>query len=201
MRQRPYLQEKLFPPEPDFDEDTDDEEAFEKAMQDVRRIPNRTARVSRVRRTPAVSHAVTRKDEASDYELFMKALEGGNFELFHLNEYVEGGRRAWDSELIRKLKDGGFSIQAELDLHGLNQKEAIRQLESFVEKSRRSGLSCVRIIHGKGNNSPKDVPILKNRVQRWLSRRGASRHVVAYTSARPIDGGGGALYVLLRKVD
>jgi len=92
-------------------------------------------------------------------------------------------------------------VQAELDLHGLNQKEAVEQLESFIGKCCRSGYSCVRIIHGKGKNSPKDVPILKNRVQRWLSRRGASRFVVAYTSARPVDGGGGALYVLLRKMD
>ena len=202
VRQKPYLQEKLFPPEPGFDKDADDQEAFEQAMQDVHRIPNRTPRVLRATRPPAGSGAVKgRKAEASDYELFMKALEGGNLELFHLNEYVEGGRQAWDTELLRKLRDGGFSVQAELDLHGLDQREAIRQLESFIEKSRRSGFSCVRIIHGKGKNSPKDVPILKNRVQRWLSRRGASRHVVAYTSARPVDGGGGALYVLLRKVD
>jgi DNA-nicking Smr family endonuclease len=197
VKNKPYLQDKLFPPQPDIDQSLDDEAAFQQAMQDVRPIPHPAPQFPTVRRR-TVSAVCGTAEEENGYDLLLRALEGDNFGSFRLNEYIEGGRRSWDSELLRKLREGGFSVQAELDLHGFNQREAVEQLAAFVEKCCRQGLSCVRIIHGKGKNSPKDVPILKNRVQGWLSRRRTSRFVVAYTSARPVDGGGGALYVLLR---
>jgi DNA-nicking Smr family endonuclease len=117
---------------------------------------------------------------------------------FYCNEYVEGGPRRWDQVLLKKLREGSFSVQAELDLHGLNQAEALTTVESFLVDCCRRKLGCVRIVHGRGNNSPGYVPVLKSRLERWLSLRRTSRYVVAYTSARPADGGAGAMYVLLR---
>ena len=50
----------------------------------------------------------------------------------------------------------------------------------------------------RGRHSHKHEPIIKESIQRWLCGRRLGRHVVAYTSARLCDGGGGAVYILLR---
>jgi DNA-nicking Smr family endonuclease len=52
----------------------------------------------------------------------------------------------------------------------------------------------VRIIHGKGLRSGPSGPVIKRRIGRWLRRR---NEVLAYCSARPVDGGTGAIYLLL----
>jgi len=97
---------------------------------------------------------------------------------------------------MRKLSRGSFSIQAEIDLHGMTAADARIELKGFIEYSVRTGLSCVRIIHGKGLGSGLSGPVLKRKVNAWL------RHwdpVLAFVSARAVDGGTGAVYVLLRK--
>jgi DNA-nicking Smr family endonuclease len=71
-------------------------------------------------------------------------------------------------------------------------------LDEFILASVRASLSCVRVIHGRGRHSHKKEPVLKDAVQRWLCSRRLGRHVIAYTSARLCDGGGGAVYILLR---
>ena len=52
----------------------------------------------------------------------------------------------------------------------------------------------VRIVHGKGLGSGPRGPVLKGAVNVWLRNSAA---VLAFSSARPVDGGTGALYVLL----
>ena len=81
----------------------------------------------------------------------------------------------------------------------MNQQEARFALDEFLLASVRASFSCVRVIHGRGRHSHKKEPVLKDAIQRWLCSRRLSRHVVAYTSARLCDGGGGAVYVLLRR--
>lgn len=98
-------------------------------------------------------------------------------------------------EVLRRLKRGYWSVQAELDLHGLTREEAKVELVDFLYDCQRRGIRCLRIIHGKGLSSPDRIPILKTHVAHWLTRR---REVLAYVQARPCDGGGGALSVLLR---
>ena len=96
----------------------------------------------------------------------------------------------------RKLRRGQFSVGAVLDLHGFTADQARAALVAFIGDAQRRQIRCVRIIHGKGNSSPNGRPVLKSRIARWLHRLGA---VWAFCSARPVDGGTGALYVLLRK--
>jgi DNA-nicking Smr family endonuclease len=57
----------------------------------------------------------------------------------------------------------------------------------------------VLIIHGRGRRSKDQIPVLKERLKVWLSRGRVGRGVLAFCTARPADGGAGALYVLLRK--
>lgn len=98
-------------------------------------------------------------------------------------------------DVVRKLRRGGWAIQAEIDLHGLRRDEAREALAAFVRDAERRGLRCVRIVHGKGNGSPGREPVLKQRVHGWLVQRAA---VLAFAQARAAEGGSGALVVLLR---
>ncbi len=98
-------------------------------------------------------------------------------------------------DVVRKLRRGGWVIQAQIDLHGLRRDEAREQLAAFLRQAARQGLRCVRVVHGKGNGSPGRVPVLKQRVHGWLVQKSA---VLAFTQARAAEGGMGALVVLLQ---
>jgi len=98
-------------------------------------------------------------------------------------------------QVMRRLRRGLYPTEDELDLHGLTQTAARDSLADFIARSRDSGHRCVRIIHGKGYRSGARGPVLKTAVDLWLRRH---TDVMAFTSARAIDGGTGAVYVLLR---
>ncbi|MDP9083377.1 MAG: Smr/MutS family protein [Pseudomonadota bacterium] len=97
---------------------------------------------------------------------------------------------------LRRLRRGLYPVEAELDLHGLSQTAARDSLAEFLQLNRGAGTRCVRIIHGKGYRSGARGPVLKTAVNLWLRRH---MDVAAFVSARPVDGGTGALYVLLRR--
>jgi DNA-nicking Smr family endonuclease len=86
-------------------------------------------------------------------------------------------------------------LQGEIDLHGLRRDEARERIAAFMHDAARSGLRCVRVVHGKGHGSPGREPVLKAKVKSWLVQRS---EVLAFTHARPADGGHGALIVLLK---
>lgn len=96
---------------------------------------------------------------------------------------------------LRKLKRGGWVIQAELDLHGLRTDEARISLAEFLLACSRHDCRCVRIVHGKGLRSKNREPVLKHKLRHWLIQR---NDVLAFCQARPADGGSGAAIVLLK---
>ena len=98
-------------------------------------------------------------------------------------------------QVMRRLRRGLYPIDDELDLHGLSQSGARNQLADFIAARRAGGCRCLRIIHGKGYRSGARGPVLKIAVNLWLRRH---MDVLAFVSARTIDGGAGAVYVLLR---
>jgi len=87
-------------------------------------------------------------------------------------------------------------VEAQLDLHGLTAAQARAALATFLRDCRIHGLRCVRIIHGKGRGSHNRQPVLKGKVNHWLRQRD---EVLAFCTARPVDGGGGAVYTLLKR--
>ncbi|WP_353235373.1 Smr/MutS family protein [Diaphorobacter ruginosibacter] len=99
------------------------------------------------------------------------------------------------TDVTRKLRAGHWSIQRQLDLHGLRTDEAREALGEFIRLSFRTGVRCVRVVHGKGLGSPGKTPVLKGRVQSWLVQK---KEVLAFVQARPAEGGAGALVVLLQ---
>ncbi len=96
---------------------------------------------------------------------------------------------------LRKLKRGGWIIQAELDLHGLRSDEARVALAEFLMQCARNDCRCLRIVHGKGMRSKNREPVLKNKLRHWLMQRD---DVLAFCQAKPADGGSGAVIVLLK---
>ena len=98
-------------------------------------------------------------------------------------------------DVTRKLRRGDWRIQRELDLHGLRTEDAREALGGFIREATRLGLRCLRVVHGKGLGSPGKAPVLKSRVQGWLIQK---NEVLAFVQARPVDGGAGALLVLLQ---
>ena len=99
-------------------------------------------------------------------------------------------------KVLKALRRGQYSIGGELDLHQLRAHEAERWLREFLAQSRAEGLRCVRIIHGKGLRSKAAGPVLKALTDRMLRRRD---DVIAFASARPAQGGTGAVIVLLKE--
>ncbi len=115
--------------------------------------------------------------------------------LLHTDERLSFRRPGLGPDVVRKLREGSWSIQRQIDLHGLRTDEARESLGGFIRDAHQAGLRCVRVVHGKGLGSPGRTPVLKQRVLRWLVQK---KEVMAFVQARPAEGGAGALVVLLR---
>jgi DNA-nicking Smr family endonuclease len=131
----------------------------------------------------------------------LRALVAGDapFDLADSDEFIEGRVAGLDHNLVRKLRRGDFAVQAHVDLHGMTREEAKRAVEAFLRSSRNAGKRCVLVVHGRGLHSKDQLPVLKDALRTWLSTRRSARHVLAFATARPVDGGAGAIYVLLRR--
>ena len=136
----------------------------------------------------------------ADERAVMHDMLSGEFDPAELETGEELIYRAAGLQLrqFRKLRRGQFVVEAELDLHGLDAVRARLAISDFINRSRIAGRRCVRIIHGKGRRSRHGRPVLKTRVAHWLRQR---KDVLGYSSARSVDGGTGAVYVLIRRAD
>lgn len=170
----------------------DDAALFRRLMSDAKPL-NRDAA------PPPPSRAVPRaRSRRRDERQVMReslASDAGRME-FESGDNLWFARPAVSRRSLRKLARGNFSVQSEIDLHGLTAAEAKTALAEFVEESVNRGHRCVRVVHGKGLGSGERGPVLKRKVDKWLREWDS---VLAFVSARQVDGGTGACYVLLKK--
>ncbi len=117
--------------------------------------------------------------------------------LLDVDDALSYRRSGIGADVTTKLRKGDWAIQKQIDLHGQRRDDARELLSAFIRDCHKQGLRCVRVVHGKGLGSPGKVPVLKGRVQSWLVQK---KEVLAFVQARPIDGGAGALVVLLDRV-
>lgn len=131
----------------------------------------------------------------------LRALISGDapFDIQDSDEYIEGRVAGLDQALVAKLRRGEFAVQGHVDLHGMTRGEAKAAVDDFLRRSRQAGKRCVLVVHGRGTHSRDQLPVLKEALKVWLSTNRFGRHVLAFATARPADGGGGAIYVLLRR--
>ena len=115
--------------------------------------------------------------------------------LLETDDALSFRREGIGPDVLARLRRGQWSIQRQLDLHGLTRDGAREALAQFIRQAERDGLRCVRVIHGKGNGSPGREPVLKGKVRAWLVQK---TEVIAFTQASAADGGHGAVLVLLR---
>ncbi len=178
-----------------------DEATFADAMRGIDRL-NDGERKKRAEPPPP--------PEAADLQLYDEDAEAlaqltglidgtARFDISDGDEFVEGSISGLDRRVLSSLKRGDFAVRAHLDLHGMTRDVAREEVEKFMLRARRENMRCVLVVHGRGLNSKDNVPVLKNLVTNWLERGSISRSVLAFSTARPHDGGAGALYVLLRR--
>jgi DNA-nicking Smr family endonuclease len=172
----------------------DDAQLFREAVADAKPIRRRTARVEpeRPKLPPVPVQSLIDEREAlaelRDARLTPElALETGEEA-----RYVRDGL---SPRVLKRLRRGEWIVQDELDLHGATREVARELLAEFLRDARRRGLRCLRVIHGKGLGSANREPVLKGKVIHWLAQRD---EVIAFCQAPPLQGGGGALLVLLR---
>lgn len=178
-------------------EGADDALMFEQAIDGVRRLwVDGPARISV---EPATNRAIVSEDAEVLAQLSDLVSGQAPFDITETEEYVEGARVGIDPRLVTQLRRGEFSSQAHLDLHGMVQTDAKEALRAFIIESIRKGLRSITVVHGRGLGSPGGLPILKHATVRWLSHGYLSGFVLAFTTARPADGGTGAVYVLLKR--
>ncbi len=174
----------------------DDARAFARAMKDVAPLEGK-------RRVAPTSRELNPEvmDEVAQINAYLRDLVDGvvPFDIADTDEYIEGTVQGLDHRIVRRLRRGEYSIQSHLDLHGLNRDEARAAVGKFIKESHSRGLRCVLVVHGRGLRSKDQIPVLKEKLKAWLTRGSIGTKVLAFSSARPYDGGTGAAYVLLRR--
>ena len=168
-----------------------DADLFREAVRDVKPLAFDAPAVEPARR-PLPRARFTRADR---YAVLQESLhtDVGDPELASGEELVFA-REGIQKTVLRKLRRGQYRIQAEIDLHGLTVAEAKEAVRTFLAKALDRHFRCVRIVHGKGLRSGHRGPVLKSAISGVLRRVAP---VLAYVSARQVDGGTGAVYVLL----
>ena len=121
------------------------------------------------------------------------------FSLEYSEEYIQGHVLDLAPDIMGKLRAGAFSHEGHVDLHGHNMEQAHARLTTFIRFAYQDGKRHLIIVTGRGRNSPGGTPVLRERIQAWLTRDPFKRVVLAFCTAKPGDGGAGALYLLLRK--
>lgn len=123
-------------------------------------------------------------------------LEDINLEPVLSEDFLSFAKSGLQHRVLQKLRRGEIPLNAEIDLHGMTVNLAQQALEQFFGQAQQQKWRCVCIIHGKGARGENSKPILKNKVNQWLRSYAG---VLAFCSAKPADGGVGAVYVLLKR--
>jgi DNA-nicking Smr family endonuclease len=181
-RRIPHLKPRTGSREPD----PADVELFRRAVADATPLPARNqVKHAKPRPHPRRREQHQTEHDLSDYVPYTH--EPG--------QPLKFNRPGVQHQIVRGLRRGGASVDAELDLHGFTVAAARRALVSFLNACARHGLRRVRIVHGKGLRSGTGEGVLKGMVASWLAQR---PDVLAFREAAAAEGGSGAVVVLLR---
>jgi len=167
-----------------------EDEDFRKGVQPLAR-PRRSARAHT---PPAPVPRQTRRDERA---ALAESLAGPA----SIDDALESGeelsflRPGYPRDTLRKLRRGHWTVEANLDLHGMNRTEAAAATSEFLRRCTQRGQRCVRIVHGRGLGSPNREPVLKAKLRKWLPLR---EEVLGFCQAPRAHGGAGAALVLLK---
>lgn len=172
------------------DDPDQDSDLFRRAVADVKPLQSEKEVVGPPKPAP-----VARFTRADEQEVLRESIADDRDADLETGEELNYAQPGVAERTFRKLRRGQLSVEAEIDLHGLTAAQAREALKDFIQVSMDRDLRCVRVIHGKGLRSGVRGPVLKPNLNRWLRRW---NQVLAFATARPVDGGTGAVYVLLK---
>ncbi|MBL8539797.1 MAG: Smr/MutS family protein [Betaproteobacteria bacterium] len=178
---------------PASDDDADALDLLREALRDVTPIKP----TDRVLHPPRRVDPIPLQRMRTEQEILAESLSDAS----PLEDGFESGaelgfvRDGLSRQTLRRLRRGHWVVQGELDLHGLTVAAAREAIVAFLQRCLREGWRCVRIIHGRGLRSVNGEPVLKSKTALWLAQR---QEILAFCQARPVDGGAGAVLVLLR---
>lgn len=89
---------------------------------------------------------------------------------------------------VKRLRRGVYVPDVFLDMHGMTQQEAKRELGAMIATCLKEDIACACVMHGIGKH------ILKQKAPLWLAQH---PDVLAFHQAPLEFGGNGALLVLL----
>ena len=175
-----------------------EDELWSLAVEGADPLADRSGRI-RPNPTPIATSPEPLDAELQAYDE-LRALVAGEapFDISDSDEFIEGMARGLDPGILRRLRKGDYSVLGHIDLHGLVKDEAKAALEAFLLRARLEGKRCVLAVHGRGLHSKDQVPVLKEALKRWMGTARFAQHVLAFATARPHDGGAGAVYLLLK---
>jgi DNA-nicking Smr family endonuclease len=103
----------------------------------------------------------------------------------------------WD----RKLRSGSIQPDRIVDLHGLNLDRAWNAIDTALERAESAGERVILLI--TGHHRPGEPPIQRGRIRAavhdWLAVSRHAGRIAAVRGAHPRHGGGGSLYIILRR--
>ena len=160
-----------------------DAATFALYMAGVRTLDDKATRIpltaSRVERAAKGTLPTADADAPAREQFHALVIEGIRFETSDDGERIEGRRIEIEPREVRRLRRGQYTVDQQLDLHGMSTHDARKAIESFVEKRKKEGDRVLRIVHGKGGHSPRGVSVLRGEIAAWLSQGPAKRHIAA----------------------
>ncbi|MDP2903026.1 MAG: Smr/MutS family protein [Methylovulum sp.] len=169
---------------------SEDSDLFRETIGKVRLVKN-----DKVHLTPLIKPKPFPKPQVANLQGLLTGAAETDIEAVGREDPLSFVASGLQKNILTKLRQGYFGLDAEIDLHGLSSNEAKRHLMNFLQSCAKEDCRCVHVVHGKGYRSQEDYPTLKNNVNLWLRQH---KDVQAFCSAAPKDGGTGAIYVLLR---
>lgn len=178
-------------------------EAHKRSEAERDQFQRAAGKVERLREHGRVHHApdpvapIPAQRQLDDQRVLKEAIsdEFDASTLLEVDDALSFRRPGVGIDVARKLRRGEWTIQSEIDLHGLRTDDAREALAAFLREAMRQGMRCVRVVHGKGLGSPGKTPVLKGKVHSWLVQKD---EVLAFVQARGDEGGAGAVVVLLK---
>ena len=159
----------------------------------VHRIPDKRKALLKKEQPAPIATQLKLDEQAVLVEAISDGFDASS--LLETDETLSYRRPGIGIDVLQRLRKGEWTIQRQLDLHGLRSDAARDALSGFIREAHKHGIRCVRVVHGKGLSSPGKTPVLKAKVRNWLVQK---NEVLAFVQARPMEGGAGALVVLLQ---
>ena len=106
-----------------------------------------------------------------------------------------------DSSWDRRLRSGAIEIDRIVDLHGMSLDGAWRTIDRALDGAIAGGERVLLLItgHQRSGEPPIRRGAIRAAVHDWLAASRHARNIAAVRPAHPRHGGGGSLYIILRR--